>query len=96
MITDEKIKLWLSEILNGCQITGVDIIDYPATDGVLLYLNRDGQNYILETGFDPFIWAEDEPGNPFHLTIDLIEQTLPDNPEEWPVYGTRMFDLPTQ
>lgn len=44
----------LDEILTGCTITGAEPIDYPLTDGFILYLrNAEGQEMALNVDGDP-------------------------------------------
>lgn len=43
----------LTYLLNGLTITGAEPIDYPLTDGMILYLQTpDGQRYALDTGLE--------------------------------------------
>ena len=44
----------LDDLLSGSQITGAEPIDYPLTDGVLLYLKTpDGRDAVLLIEQDP-------------------------------------------
>lgn len=92
-MTLERLIEKLQALLKGCRITGIEPIDYPVTDGILIYLTRDGRQYILGVGYD--CW-EEEDGNPFYLRIDQIRKDAPEDPETRPVYGRRLFTLQTR
>ena len=54
--------------IRGATVEAVEPIDYPITDGVLLWLKaKDGHAIALEIGADTFNPKED--GNPFYMRI---------------------------
>ena len=45
----------LDKLLTGCTVTGAEPIDYPATDGVVIYLrDSTGKALALEVESDPY------------------------------------------
>ena len=45
----------LNELVAGQILTGTEPVDYPATDGVLLYLqDSTGAQTVIEIGQDPY------------------------------------------
>lgn len=43
----------IDALLTGYRITGAELIDYPLTDGILLYLQGKGENKkVLEIGLN--------------------------------------------
>lgn len=55
----------LGLLLQGLVILGAEPIDYPCTDGVVIYLeDRAGEVFVMETGADPFCLEE---ANPFYM-----------------------------
>lgn len=44
----------LDKLLTGCTITGAELIDYPFTDGVIIYMkNEKGRALALQIESDP-------------------------------------------
>lgn len=64
----------IAEAIEGSTITGAEPIDYPLTDGLIIYLTgRSGRQLALEIGADPD--ADPTEGNPFYINLAAIPQT---------------------
>lgn len=64
----------IAEAIEGGTITGAEPIDYPLTDGLIIYLTgRSGRQLALEIGADPD--ADPTEGNPFYINLAEIPQT---------------------
>ncbi len=60
----------LVRAIEGGTITGAEPIDYPLTDGLIIYLtDRSGRQLALDIGADPM--SEDEP---FYMMIAEAQQ----------------------
>lgn len=61
----------LDEIVPGFSLTGAEPIDYPITDGVILYGKDVTGNIIaLDIGTDPLSISDDT--NPFYIKLGRI------------------------
>ena len=62
----------LDSLLQGLQIIGAEPIDYPLTDGVVIYAKdtRTDKLIIIDIGVDPF--SPDESANPFYIKIATV------------------------
>ena len=61
----------LDLFVEGMTIVGSEPIDYPLTDGVILYLRAaDGRMIALDIGVD--IFSTDPEGNPFYVNVARI------------------------
>jgi len=59
----------LDELLSGCKICGSEPIDYPNTDGVLIYIkDKKGDMAVLEIGEDP------DEENSFYMRIAKLPE----------------------
>lgn len=62
----------LARAIEGSTVTGVEPIDYPLTDGLIVYLtDRSGRQLVLEIGADPMTGPEE---NPFYIKIAEAQQ----------------------
>ena len=62
----------LARAIEGSTITGIEPIDYPLTDGLIVYLtDRSGRQLALEIGADPMSGPEE---NPFYIKIAEAQQ----------------------
>lgn len=62
----------LDSLLQDLQIMGAEPIDYPLTDGVVIYAKdtRTDKLIIIDIGVDPF--SPDESANPFYIKIAIV------------------------
>ena len=62
----------LDSLLQGLQIIGAEPIDYPLTDGVVIYAKdtRTDKLIIIDIGADPF--PPEEPENPFYIKTATV------------------------
>ena len=62
----------LDSLLQDLQIMGAEPIDYPLTDGVVIYAKdtRTDKLIIIDIGVDPF--PPDESANPFYIKIAIV------------------------
>lgn len=62
----------LDSLLQGLQIVGAEPIDYPLTDGVVIYAKdtRTDKLIIIDIGADPFPPEESE--NPFYIKTATV------------------------
>ena len=71
----------LNGLLSGCQIVGAEPVDYPATDGITLYLEgKDGKRYILDAVVN-IACVDGEPpeemeGNYLELSAALVPEWM--------------------
>ena len=62
----------IAEAIEGSTVTGAEPIDYPATDGLIIYLiGRSGRQLALEIGADPD--TDPATGNPFYIRFAAQE-----------------------
>ena len=62
----------LARAIEGSTVTGIEPIDYPLTDGLIVYLtDRNGRQLVLEIGADPMTGPEE---NPFYIKIAEAQQ----------------------
>ena len=63
----------IAEAIAGSTITGAEPIDYPLTDGLIIYLiGKSGRQLALEIGADPD--TDPTEGNPFYINFAEIPQ----------------------
>lgn len=62
----------LDSLLQGLQIMGAEPIDYPLTDGVIIYAKntRTDKLIIINIGADPL--SPEESGSPFYISIATV------------------------
>lgn len=62
----------LDSLLQDLQIMGAEPIDYPLTDGVVIYAKdtRTDKLIIIDIGVGPF--PPDESANPFYIKIATV------------------------
>lgn len=52
----------LDSLITGMEIVGAEPTDYPATDGLTIYLrSKSGELYALDTGYDPYMTEQPDP-----------------------------------
>lgn len=62
----------LVRAIKGSTITGIEPIDYPLTDGLIIYLtDRSGRQLALDIGADPMCGPDE---NPFYIRLAEAQQ----------------------
>jgi len=68
----------IDEALTGATVIGAEPVDYPETDGLIIYLRgRSGAAFALEAGAE-YDFAE-EGENPFYTRLAVVP--LPEDPD---------------